>query len=66
MKSLTISFYSQSQWEELNKTKVVFQCYDCELQPTLTTADRSEAIKYCKANNCNYSEYPIGTYSHII
>ena len=49
-------------WIEANKTKVIYQCYDCELMPTLITSDFKRVRSHCKANGDTWSEYPIGTY----
>ena len=53
-------------YNEINKTKPVFVCYDFELETRKVTTSLKEAIRFCKENNCQYSEYSIGTYERFI
>lgn len=54
-------------WEQVNKTNMIFVTFDCEQKICLITASRKLAIKYCKENNCQYSEHPPGCYiNHYI
>lgn len=54
---------SESTLERINKTHTVYVCYDCELQALFGTPSLSQAKRYCFLNDCNFSEYPIGTYT---
>jgi len=51
-------------YQEINKTKILYLAYDCELMPMLITTSLKQIKNYCKRENVNFSEYPIGTYTH--
>jgi hypothetical protein len=55
----------KSKWEEINQKKPVYLAYDCEQLPRLISANLQDVVRYCKVHNCNYSTYPVGTYSEI-
>jgi len=54
-----------SNMEQINKTKLLYLCIDCENYPALCTPDKKKAEIYAKYNNCTISYYPIGTYTEI-
>ena len=54
-----------SNMEEINKTKPLYLCIDCENDPTLCTPNKKEAEIYAKYNYCTISFYPVGTYTEI-
>jgi hypothetical protein len=54
-----------SSMEQINKTKPLYLCIDCEHYPTLCTPDKKKAEIYAKYNYCTISYYPIGTYTEI-
>jgi hypothetical protein len=60
----TVNFRtSPTKWEEINKTKTIYLCIDCEDNPTLMSANLKEVKIYCKYNFCTYVTYPVGTYT---
>ena len=50
--------------EELNKTRTVFVCFNSNDVVMFGSVSKSEAVKYCNKNECEYSVYPPCCYMH--
>jgi hypothetical protein len=49
--------------EQINQKETVYVCYDFELIRQFGTPSHSQALAYCRINNCNYSTYPPKTFT---
>lgn len=49
--------------ERINQKETVYICYDSELLVQFGTPSLSQAIKFCRLNNCKYSTYPPKCYT---
>jgi len=54
---------TQSVMERINQKETIYICYDSELKTMFGTPSHSQALKYCRLKNCNYSTYPPKTYT---
>lgn len=51
-----------SVMERINQKETIYICYDFENIKMFGTPSHSQALKYCRLNNCNYSTYPPKTF----
>jgi hypothetical protein len=55
---------AQSVLERINQKETVYICFDDSEQKALFgTPSQSQALKFCRLNNCNYSTYPPKTFT---